>query len=541
MKSILLILSFCWFSSALLGQNTIGVLNNTENAYDAYTLYAPISYTSTYLIDNCGRVINQWESEFDPGLVAYLLPGGDLLRTGRETETSNFAGAGKGGIVQIFDWDGNLKWQALVSDDQFGAHHDVEYLPNGNILILRWEKKTDTELIQAGKNPNFTPPEMWIPSIVEIKPLGFDDFEIVWEWHLFDHLVQDIDPSKDNFGIIAETPRKVDLNYGNITDRDWGHLNGVDFNETRNEILLSSRNFDEVWIIDHSTTTQEAATDIGGDSNLGGQLLYRFGNVSTYQDTTVQISFLDGQHDAEFKFSTNDSLSCIQLFNNNNQSFDPSEFVEFVPKLDSAGNYALENNRFDIIGAPVVFESSGDRNFNSPIMSSVQTLSNGNLLINAGRSSNFVEFDSLGNEVWRYVGPVSIFGPNEQGSNIVGSTFKIEKFSVTLPMFDTLDTSVKAEAIEINPSPNNCDLTSTISPIRLDASIYPNPFDNFITIEAPDLQLVEVEMYTLLGTLVHKSEHSNHEEINTNGLEPGVYVLKLKNGLAEVNFKIIKL
>lgn len=540
MKTLFLIFSSCLCSLILFGQNTIGVLNNSIKAHDAFTLYAPVSYTSTYLIDNCGRVINQWDSEYDPGLVAYLLPGGRLLRTGRETESGNFPGAGKGGIIQIFDWEGNIEWEALVSDNQFGAHHDIEYLPSGNILVLRWEKKFDFELIQAGKNPNFTPAELWIPSIIEIKPVGTEDFDVVWEWHLFDHLVQDYDPAKDNFGIISENPRKVDLNYNNITERDWGHLNCIDFNIERNEILLSSRNLDEVWVIDHSTTSQQAASDIGGNSNLGGQLLYRFGNASVYQDS-LEVSFLDGQHDAEFKLLPDNSIPCIQLFNNNNENFKTSEFVEFVPKLDGDGNYALENNRFDTVGVPIVFDGGVEGNFNSTIMSSVQALPNGNLLVNSGRTSKFIEFDSLGNEVWRYVGPVSIFGPNEQGSNIVGSTFRIEKFSITNPIFDTLDISIKADAIELSPSLTNCGLTSTTSIFPLEANIYPNPFNNYFTIEGPGLDEVDLEIYSSLGALVLKKEIKSGEQLDATFLQSGFYLIKLKEDESEATFKMIKI
>lgn len=528
------------FALNLYCQNTIGVLKNSIAAHDAFTLYAPVDFTSTYLIDNCGRVINQWDSDYIPGLVAYLLPDGRLLRTGRETITNNFTTAGKGGIIQIFDWEGNLEWQATVSDDQFGAHHDIEYLPSGNILLLRWERKLQAELIQAGKDTLFTPSEIWLPSIIEIEPQGTADFDVVWEWHLFDHLVQDFDPTKDNFGLISENPRKVDLNYNNITELDWGHLNSIDFNAARNELLLSSRNFDEVWVIDHSTTSQEAATNFGGNANLGGQLLYRFGNDAAYLDS-YQNSFLDGQHDAEFKLNQSDSTLCIQLYNNNNESNKASEFFEFSPKLDSDGRYALEINRFGISGTPIVFASIEDRNFESAIMSSVQTLPNGNLLINAGRSSNFVEFDSLGNEVWRYKGPVSIFGPNPQGSNIIGSTFKIEKFSITNPMFDNLDTSIKAESIEINPNLINCGLTSTASIIPLEASVSPNPFSNQVNFNIPNLDDVHLEIYNALGVQVLKKTISSDEQLDCSHLQAGIYFLKLNKENKESSFKMIKL
>jgi len=538
MKALFTFLFLSLISLTLYAQNTVGVLNNGLKAYDAYTLYTPADYTSTYMINNCGQVINQWNSDYIPGLAAYLLPEGRLLRTGRDVSSNEFTTAGKGGIIQIFDWDGTLEWEANVNDVNFGAHHDIEYMPNGNILILRWERKFQDELIQAGKDPAATPNELWIPSIIEIRPLDMGNFDIVWEWHLFDHLVQDQDATKDNFGVISENPRKVDINYNDITEQDWGHLNCVDFNVGRDEILLSSRNFDEIWIIDHSTTSVEAASDNGGNTGLGGQLLYRYGNLSTYQDV-MGLSTLDGQHDAEFLISGDNEAPVIQLYNNNNSTIRPSAFVEFSPKMNG-NNYALEGGVFDITGEPIVFESNAQRNFDSAIMSSVQTLANGNLLINAGRSSNFVEFDSLGNEVWRYKGPVSLFGPNEQGSNIIGATFRIEKFSINDPMFDNLDVSVKAESIEINPNLTNCGITSTKDIISLEASVFPNPFDQFIQIETEEFGSLSAELYSSLGTLIFQKELSIGERLNTELLQAGIYFLKLKQEDSEKSFKMIK-
>jgi len=248
---------------------------------------------------------------------------------------------------------------------------------------------------------------------------------------------------------------------------------------------------------------------------------------------------LDGQHDAEFLDTGINEAPIIQLYNNNNSTIRPSAFVEFSPKMNG-DDYALEGGTFGITGEPIVFESNSERNFESAIMSNVQTLPNGNLLINAGRSSNFVEFDSLGNEVWRYKGPVSIFGPNEQGSNIIGSTFRIEKFSISNPMFDNLDVSIKAESIEINPNLTNCGITSTKDIIPLEAKVFPNPFDQFIGIETEDFGSLSAELYSSLGTLIFQKELSIGERLNTELLQAGIYFLKLKQEDSEKSFKMIK-
>ena len=92
--------------------------------------------------------------------------------------------------------------------------------------------------------------------------------QIVWEWHIWDHLIQDHDSSKDNFGVISNHPELIDINMISATgggppgmnSGDWFHINGIDYNADLDQIAFSSRHASEVYIIDHSTTTSEAAT-----------------------------------------------------------------------------------------------------------------------------------------------------------------------------------------------------------------------------------------------------------------------------------------
>ena len=138
MKRVLSICIFCL--SFLVGnaQQTVGIFLNDSLALNGYTLIAPSSSKTTYLIDNCGNIVNQWESDLTPGAVAYLLPNGDLLRTGRIS--GSFGGGGLGGRVELYDWDNTLKWAYDFASEQHHQHHDIEYLPNGNLLILMWDR-----------------------------------------------------------------------------------------------------------------------------------------------------------------------------------------------------------------------------------------------------------------------------------------------------------------------------------------------------------------------------------------------------------------
>ena len=70
--------------------------------------------------------------------------------------------------------------------------------------------------------------------------------------HLWDHLVQDIDSELDDFGIISENPHRLNINVGDHFSSDWLHTNSIDYHPTSDQIIFSSRNLNEIYIIDHS-------------------------------------------------------------------------------------------------------------------------------------------------------------------------------------------------------------------------------------------------------------------------------------------------
>ena len=53
------------------------------------------------------------------------------------------------------------------------------------------------------------------------------------EWHLWDHLVQDVNPNLSNYGVISEHPELLNINLGQVgfgmssfgsDNADWIHL-----------------------------------------------------------------------------------------------------------------------------------------------------------------------------------------------------------------------------------------------------------------------------------------------------------------------------
>src|SRR5689334_153048 len=119
MKSLpLFSLLFCLHT---LSAQTVGLISQTPASQDGYVLFAPTRADSTYLIDKCGYRINQWASTYTPGLSVYLLPNGDLLRSGFYPNTWF---SGPGGIIERYDWNGNLQWSYLLCNAQETQNHD---------------------------------------------------------------------------------------------------------------------------------------------------------------------------------------------------------------------------------------------------------------------------------------------------------------------------------------------------------------------------------------------------------------------------------
>ena len=113
-------------------------------------LHALLSHSlnTTYLIDHEGRELHQWSSpaEHRPALSAYLLPDGDLLRTANiaQTAVGNFSGGGTRGKLSVLHgmepWSGRGNIPLHCT-----SHIDIEPMPNGNLLMIAWEERSEEE------------------------------------------------------------------------------------------------------------------------------------------------------------------------------------------------------------------------------------------------------------------------------------------------------------------------------------------------------------------------------------------------------------
>ncbi|WP_297693246.1 aryl-sulfate sulfotransferase, partial [uncultured Eudoraea sp.] len=189
-----------------------GLKEKTTLATPGYVMIVPPESTKSHLINLDGEVVHSWVGEL--AIVNnYLKENGNLVRLEVDPDFPTFAAGGQAGRIREYDWDGNILWDFEWADEDELIHHDIELMPNGNILAISYEAKSQEEAIAAGRDPeHVTKAGLWPDKIIEIKPSGKTGGEIVWEWHMWDHLVQDQDPTKNNYGVLAENPRKINFN-----------------------------------------------------------------------------------------------------------------------------------------------------------------------------------------------------------------------------------------------------------------------------------------------------------------------------------------
>lgn len=470
-----------------------GVSLNRPGAFAGYSLIAPMNSTSTWLVDLEGRIVREWKSDYTPALSAYLLENGHLLRPAVNRDARIFDIPAVGGRIQEFDWDGNLVWDFVLEREGISPHHDICPLPNGHVLMIATESRTREQALAIGRRPESLGERLLVDCILEIKPTGPTSGEIVWEWHAWDHLIQDTDKDKPNYGEIAEHPERIDVNYGSRAfaamtadpqqlaqlrtlgyvgggppgpnnpaggnppdgappadgdapnrtqaqpgngaappdgkppaggppggfpgpggrrgpgiDGDWMHTNSIDYHAELDQIMLSVHGFSEVWIIDHGTTTAEAASHSGGRRGRGGDLLYRWGNPQAYRSGTHADQQLFGQHCAHWIPPGLPGAGHLLVFNNGmgRRTGSYSSVDEVVLPLNAEGTY--DRDEFLAFGpdrAAWTYTSPDKSSFNSMLISGAQRLPNGNTFICSGNQGLLFEVTPTGEIVWVYKHP----------------------------------------------------------------------------------------------------------------------------------------
>jgi hypothetical protein len=554
MKKVLFFFVTLFFAIRVEAQ-TIGLFQNSPESYNGYTLFSSIFGTTTYLIDNCGKQVHSWQGNFPYVRTSvYLLPDGSLLRSGSDTGNSSFGSSAAGAFEKI-DWNGNVTWRFSIADSIQSAHHDFTVMPNGNILAAVWEYRTITELIANGRNPDSVATLFWPDKIVEIEPTGIDSAVVVWEWKAWDHLIQDFSPSAANYGIVQEHPELIDINLVPKATNSWMHVNSVDYNADLDQIILSARNFNEFMIIDHSTTTAEAAGHTGGKRGRGGDLLYRWGNPVNYRRGTIADRRLFQQHDAKWIQAGLPSGGKVMVFNNGNGrpagAYSTVEIIE-PPLLPDSTYDIVVNQPFGPPSSEWTYPTLPDTTFYSATMGGASMQPNGNVLICEASTGELVEVDSSGNIVWKYVSPLHPTGVLTQGSTGGNKgVFKISRYSPDYTGFAG-QTLTPGLPIEINPLPYSCTIY-TIDGIedlpslgKANFAVSPNPVKAIVTISLTTAKAAKwnFQLLDLEGRMLMESNHmvrqgQNEVQMNLSPYSGGCYLLQATSSIEKLHQMIV--
>jgi hypothetical protein len=421
-----------------------GFVSRESGVSDGYVLYAPLLSKATYLVDNDGLVVHEWREQFVASS-PYLQEDGALIRIARDPAAEGFRAGGVAGYVEEIGWDSEVRWRWHFATKQAINHHDLEPLPNGNLLLIGWESKTREESAAVGRQPELNPLQgLWPDFLLEIEPIPPSGARVVWEWHAFDHLVQSFDREAPNYGQASEHPGRIDVNaHGGgsaITpdklaelkalgyvpaeatiedlESDFLHVNSVAYNPQLDQIAISVPEFGELWIIDHSTTSEEAAGSEGGRRGRGGDLLYRWGNPHVYGRGEREERQLYFQHDARWIPAGLAGEGNLLIFDNGPQSADEawSTVVEITPPLAEGGGYALEAGKpFGPAEPHWQYTAPEPESFFAPFVSGAHRLPNGNTLVCQGPAGRIFELGADDRIVWDYLNPYSEGVEEEDG------------------------------------------------------------------------------------------------------------------------------
>ncbi len=458
----------------------VGSASTFAQNFNGYALYANQNQNNGYLIDDAGDIAKSWNLPSSANYACALDDNGNFVY-GAVNNGNQLNGAAVGGKVISVDENNNTVWSYTYSNSDHVSHHDMCLMPSGNVLLIAWEVKSTSELEQHGyDNPNS---DKWPTHIVEVQQDGAGG-TIVWEWHLWDHMIQDHDASKDNYGVVEDHPELMDVNVPaggggppGPGGGDWFHVNGIDYNPELDQIVFSSRFLSEVFIIDHSTTTQQAATHSGGNAGMGGDLLYRWGNPDNYGASGTQ-AIPDAVHDARWVKSGRPNAGYIQIFNNSGGGNNTSTVDAFDPPLNGY-NYNLTPGQ---AYAPSSYDLRHTCLDNSAGQSSSDRMSNGNIFVNVADEYMY-EVDDQDNVVWQYAaGPKKAF------------RYECDHAGITALL-----------------GADPCGLVGIDETEAENISIYPNPSTGIFNISGipADETINEISVYDVLGSRVLVSNNAN--------------------------------
>lgn len=530
-------------------ERTVGLLHHEPGSYEGYTLIAPLLNPMVYLVDMSGQQVHQWQVSARFGTTNRLLSDGTLLRvSGAPNAWSNVQG--RSGRIELIEWDGSVRWQHDFMTESYMLHHDVVPLPNGNLLGIVWDRRSLEEITAMGYDPaNLTEDHTEILSerIVEFKPiLSSDTLEIVWQWDSWDHLVQNHDPlNSDTYAArISDHPGRIDLN--SSTGGDWLHFNALDYNEDLDIIAISASYVNEIWIIDHSTTPEEARGASGGNFGIGGRLLYRWGNPQMYGIEKEQtLHFL---HSVVWITDDLPGAGNLLVFDNGvgrpdgNYSTVHELTLPYMKEVYGDAVWFAQDLDGSFKDPESVWQFSSPNEFYSDFVSGQQRLPNGNTMIVEGMTGRIFELQARSNQlVWEYVNPVTSTGPLSQGEQIPpfgppgtgrqdNAIFRALRYGIDFEGFSGKDLT-PVGPIELSTVASTPELPFSLSPG------YPNPFQTqtSVSMQVDRPMRIQLSIYNVLGQKVTTLANSFHRSgtytyvFDANGLPSGIYLLRAES------------
>lgn len=382
----------------------VGLALNGPGAMDGYALFGSGwgGAGMVYLVDRQGRLAYSWR--FPPGsrvLRAELLANGNLLAA-LQLDGRRF-------LTEMAP-DGRLAWQY----EQPGLQGAFAKLPNGNVLLAAGDAKLQWEVIAAGANPDLVPSTgVQFPYLLEVRPAGPAAGEVVWGWSVWDHLVQDFDPAKPNYGAPAEHPELIDLNYSLGLLHWWANemvsISGLDYHPETGRILLTAKGYGELWIIGHRSGG-EAADDGNAAGNAGGGLLYRWGNPRAYGRGAAEGQQLFHPISGQWIAPGLPGAGRLLVFNSGNEFPGFQRWyssVEELPPPPEGRRYRNEPGQPYPPAEPVwSYAAAPPTDWYARNRSGAQRLPNGNTFIADGPHGTLFQITPQGATVWRYISPV---------------------------------------------------------------------------------------------------------------------------------------
>ncbi len=471
---------------------TLGLLySDPAQVWDGYTLFMPTAWNEAYLIDNDGYIVHSWEGALRPGQAVYLNEAGQLIKTCQYPGPPSYYNAGgRGGLLRIYSWENELVWNLDWWGEEQCQHHDCEYNETEEtIFFISWHKKTATETIAAGRDPaGLEEDQIWAEKIVEVRPVGSDGYEIVWVWDVWDHLIQNFDAELPNYGNPSDNPGRIDINHFiGDGEMDWLHINGIDYNSDLDQILLSCHNFNEIWIIDHSTCDYEdPESGIAAAGGEAGDLLYRWGNPAAWGMGSPMDQKLFGQHDALWIIDGRPGAGNITIYNNGTPH--PRRPYSSVDEIETPllpdGSYELSPGSAYAPSDPVwSYTDDPETDFFSSAISGATRLPNGNTIICEGNNGRIFEVTEASETVWEYINPVTMDGPQMQGTVIFDGNhvFKVQKYGTDYAGLSGRDLTPSG-TVEL---PEEMIVEANM-PSHAALSTHPNPFNSALQISAPE-------------------------------------------------------